>query len=79
MLQDILADEDQETLRWWCKRAKLNRFDPFRELAASIRHIGEALSPSQTPTSPMARSRWLTVCSNLQAFGQRFRSCVASA
>ena len=37
MLQDILADEDQEALRWWCKRAKLNRFDPFRELAASIR------------------------------------------
>ena len=37
MLQDILADEDQEDLRWWCKRAKLSRFDPFRELPASIR------------------------------------------
>ena len=37
MLQDILADEDQEALRWWCKRAKLSRLDPFRELAASIR------------------------------------------
>ena len=34
MLQDILADEDQEALRWWCKRAKLSRFDPFRELAS---------------------------------------------
>jgi transposase len=36
MLQDILADEDQEALRWWCKRAKLSRLEPFRELAASI-------------------------------------------
>jgi transposase len=37
MLQDILADEDQEALRWWCKRAKLSRLEPFRELANSIR------------------------------------------
>jgi transposase len=36
MLQDILADEDQEALRWWCKRAKLSRLEPFRELAESI-------------------------------------------
>ena len=36
MLQDILADEDQEALRWWCKRAKLSRLEPFRELAQSI-------------------------------------------
>ena len=36
MLQDILADEDQEALRWWCKRAKLSRLEPFRELAGSI-------------------------------------------
>ena len=38
MLQDILADEDQEALRWWCKRAKLSRLEPFRELAASIQN-----------------------------------------
>ena len=36
MLQDIFADEDQEALRWWCKRAKLSRLEPFRELAHSI-------------------------------------------
>jgi transposase len=36
MLQDILADEDQEALRWWCKRAKLSRLQPFRELAGSL-------------------------------------------
>ena len=26
--QDILADEGQEALRWWCKRAKLSRLQP---------------------------------------------------
>jgi hypothetical protein len=36
ILQDILADEDPEALRWWCKRAKLSRLEPFRELAHSI-------------------------------------------
>ena len=36
VLQDILADEDQEALRWWCKRARLSRLEPFRELAKSI-------------------------------------------
>ena len=33
MLQDILADEDQEALRRWCKRAKRSRLEAFRELA----------------------------------------------
>jgi transposase len=28
--------KDQEALRWWCKRAKLSRLEPFRELAGSI-------------------------------------------
>jgi transposase len=32
-LQDILADEDQESLRWWIRRAKVSRLDPFRKLA----------------------------------------------
>jgi hypothetical protein len=35
MLQDILADEDQEALRWCRKRAKLSRLEPFRDLAKS--------------------------------------------
>jgi hypothetical protein len=33
MLQDVLADEDQEALR---KRARLSRLEPFRELAKSV-------------------------------------------
>lgn len=36
MLQDILAEEDEGALRWWCKRAKLSRLQAFRELAQSI-------------------------------------------
>jgi hypothetical protein len=35
-VQDILANEDQEALRWWCKRAKFSRLEPSRELARSI-------------------------------------------
>jgi transposase len=36
IFQDILADEDQGALRWWYKREKLSRLEPFRELGASI-------------------------------------------
>jgi transposase len=32
-LQDILADEDQDSLRWWIFRAKVSRLEPFRKLA----------------------------------------------
>ncbi len=32
-LQDILADEDEESLRWWIRRAKVSRLEPFRKLA----------------------------------------------
>jgi transposase len=35
-LQDILAEEDQQALCWWCKRAKLSHLEPFREVAQSI-------------------------------------------
>ena len=35
-LQDILAEENQQALRWWWKRAKLSRLEPFREVAQSI-------------------------------------------
>jgi transposase len=36
MLQDILATEDETSLKWWCKRTKLSRLEPFRALAISI-------------------------------------------
>ena len=36
MLQDILAAEDEDALRWWCKRVKLSRLAPFRQLALTI-------------------------------------------
>jgi transposase len=36
MLQDILTTEDEASLRWRCKRAKLSRLEPFRDLAISI-------------------------------------------
>jgi transposase len=32
-LQDILADEDEDSLRWWIRRAKVSRLPPFRALA----------------------------------------------
>lgn len=35
-LQDILAGEDEDALRWWCKSAKLSRLEPFHKLACSI-------------------------------------------
>ena len=35
-LQDILCDEDEESLRWWIRRAKLSRLDPFRKLACCL-------------------------------------------
>ena len=38
MLQDILAGEEEASLRWWCKRAKLSRLEPFRALATSIQN-----------------------------------------
>ena len=37
MLQDILRTEDEASLRWWCKRAKLSRLEPFRDLAINIK------------------------------------------
>jgi len=38
LLQDILATEDERSLRWWCKRAKLSRFKPFKALAETIQN-----------------------------------------
>jgi transposase len=38
MLQDILAAEDVESLRYWCKRAKLSRLKPFRQLAITLQN-----------------------------------------
>lgn len=37
MLQDVLAGEDEEGLRWWCRRAMRSRLEPFRKLSATIR------------------------------------------
>ncbi|RYD72590.1 MAG: ISL3 family transposase [Verrucomicrobiaceae bacterium] len=37
LLQDILAQEDPELLRWWCTRAKRSRLGPFKKLADSLR------------------------------------------
>jgi transposase len=37
LLQDILAGEDIESLKWWCTRARRSRLEPFRKLADSIR------------------------------------------
>lgn len=38
MLQDILATEDAESLRYWWKRSKLSRLKPFRKLAVTIQN-----------------------------------------
>jgi transposase len=37
LLQDVLAQENQEHLRWWCKRAKRSRLVPFQKLADTLR------------------------------------------
>ena len=36
-LQDVLAQQDEELLRWWCNRAKRSRLAPFKKLADSLR------------------------------------------
>jgi hypothetical protein len=36
-LQDVLAREDEEGLRWWCRWAMRSRLEPFRKLAKTIR------------------------------------------
>lgn len=37
LLPDILAQEDQELLHWWCKRAKRSRLTPCEKLADTLR------------------------------------------
>jgi len=37
ILQDVLADEDAESLTWWCSRAMRSRLEPFKKVAKSIR------------------------------------------
>ena len=46
MLQDILADEDQEALRWRCKPPSLVGSNPFASWHRAFNNIGAALSPS---------------------------------
>ena len=36
-LQHVLAGQDEEGLRWWCRRAMRSRLEPFCELATTIR------------------------------------------
>ncbi|MGC1481648.1 MAG: ISL3 family transposase [Chthoniobacterales bacterium] len=36
-LQDVLADSDLDSLRWWCGWAVRSRLEPFRKLAATIK------------------------------------------
>ena len=36
-LQDVLAGEDEQGLRWWSRRATRSRLEPFRKLATTIR------------------------------------------
>jgi transposase len=36
-LQDVLAQQDEELLRWWCQRAKRSRLLAFKKLADPIR------------------------------------------
>lgn len=35
-LQDILSAEDTDSLRWWIRRAKVSRLEPFRKLALCV-------------------------------------------
>src|SRR4029077_19936706 len=52
----------------------------FASWQRAFDHIGGALSPSSKLDSPMARSRWLTVCSNLlSVWPEDSAPCVASA
>ena len=79
MLQDILADEDQEALRWWCKRAKLSRLQPFRELAVSIQeHWSGVVAFLETGLTNGAIEA-VNVCSNLlSVWPEVFALCVTS-
>ena len=36
-LQDVLADRDEESLRWWCQRAMRSRLEPFKKLVRTLR------------------------------------------
>jgi transposase len=42
-LQDILAGEDPEALRWWVTRARRSRLAPFRKLADSVMEHWEGI------------------------------------
>lgn len=42
-LQDILAGEDAESLRWWVTRARRSRLEPFRKLADSVMEHWEGI------------------------------------
>lgn len=43
ILQDILATDSPDTLKWWCWRAKVSRLAPFRKLAVTIQEHWEGV------------------------------------
>jgi transposase len=44
LLQDILATEDIEQLRWWCTRTMRSRLDPFKDLVRTIRRHWDGIT-----------------------------------
>lgn len=44
VLQDILANEDSESLAWWCTRTRRSRLQPFKKLAATFREHWEGVT-----------------------------------
>jgi transposase len=44
IFQDILADEDTESLSWWCTRSIRSRLEPFKKLAGTIREHWEGVT-----------------------------------
>ena len=63
-LQDVLADQDEALLRWWCQRAKRSRLKPFKQLVERSVSTGPESLPSWKPESPTASSKPLTGFSN---------------
>lgn len=44
LLQDVLAQDDPELLRWWCTQAKRSRLGPFKKLADTLREHWDGLA-----------------------------------
>jgi transposase len=44
MLQDVLEDGDEASLKWWCARAGRSRLDPFKKVAKTLRDHWDGLT-----------------------------------